>query len=99
MTDPKPLSTKLARPVPPEFEAMFLAGGWPKVNQLYGKRAAQRYFTALGADRLRVARAAERFGTVDPVSERVRRTGIPDPILAHHQRYGAFPNGEPDARR
>lgn len=99
MTDPKPLSTKLARPVPPEFEAMFLAGGWPKVNQLYGKRAAQRYFTALGSDRLRAARDAQRYGTTDAATERARRTGLPDPFLAHHQRYGAFPNGELDARR
>jgi hypothetical protein len=54
----KPYSTKLARPIPPEFEPSFIAGGWAKVNQMFGKRPAVRYFTALGPERLSIARLA-----------------------------------------
>lgn len=54
----KPYSTKRPRPIPPEFEEFFIRGGWSKVNQAFGKRPAVRYFTALGPERLSVARLA-----------------------------------------
>ena len=56
----KPYSTKLVRPIPPEFEDFFVRGGWAKVNQAFGKRPALRYYTALGPDRLSLARECER---------------------------------------
>lgn len=55
---PRPYSTRRARPIPPEFEETFVRQGWCKVNHLWGKRAAVRYFTALGSQRLRAARDA-----------------------------------------
>lgn len=56
MSERRPFSTKVARPIPPEFEPSFIAGGWPKVNQMFGKRASVRWFAALGPGRLRAAR-------------------------------------------
>mgnify|MGYP004535177185 CR=1 FL=1 len=54
----KPYSTKRPKPVPAEFEPNFVAGGWARVNQMYGKRPAVRYFQQSGPDRLRSARLA-----------------------------------------
>lgn len=54
----KPYSTKRPRPVPPEFEPTFVAHGWCRVNQMFGKRASVRFFAALGPARLRAARDA-----------------------------------------
>lgn len=54
----KPYSTKLGRPVPVEFEPHFISGGWARVNQMFGKRPAVRYFTALGPERLKALRLA-----------------------------------------
>lgn len=54
----KAYSTKRPRPAPPEFEPAFVRGGWAKVNQMFGKRASVRWFTALGPARLRSARLA-----------------------------------------
>lgn len=48
----RPYSTKRVRPIPPEFEENFVDGGWPRVNHMYGKRPALRYFHAVGAERL-----------------------------------------------
>jgi len=53
----KALSTKIAEPIPSEFEQVFVALGWERANRIFGKRATQRYFIALGADRLRLNRA------------------------------------------
>lgn len=53
----KPYSTKLLHAPAPEFEAMFIEHGWAKVNELYGKRCAQRWYIMLGAERLKAARA------------------------------------------
>lgn len=58
----KPYSTKLPRPVPAEFEQNFIAGGWARVNQMYGKRPAQRYFTLSGPEKLHAARKAAKAG-------------------------------------
>lgn len=55
---PRSFSTKLARPVPPEFEGLFVQHGWRRVEHVFGKRASFRYFNALGADRLTQARNA-----------------------------------------
>jgi hypothetical protein len=44
----KPYSTKRPRPIPVEFEPNFIEGGWSRVNHMFGKNPAVRYFTALG---------------------------------------------------
>jgi hypothetical protein len=54
----KPYSTKRPRPIPVEFEQNFIEGGWSRVNHMFGKNPAVRYFTALGSERLRIARLA-----------------------------------------
>lgn len=54
----KAYSTRRVRPPPPEFEATFVEQGWSVVNRMYGKRAAQRWFIALGPARLRHLRDA-----------------------------------------
>ncbi|MBB5709323.1 hypothetical protein [Sphingomonas xinjiangensis] len=54
----KPYSTKRPRPVPPEFEQNFIAGGWARVNQMYGKNPALRYFRVSGPERLSLMRKA-----------------------------------------
>lgn len=53
---PKPYSTKRPRPVPAEFEQNFIDGGWRRVNLMYGKKPAWRYFTALGGEVLSAKR-------------------------------------------
>lgn len=54
----KAQSSKVAQPVPVEFRQIFVQHGWDRVNHLFGKRASVRYFTVLGADRLRAERDA-----------------------------------------
>lgn len=54
----KGLSTKAPQHVPAEFEQVFVQHGWLRANYLFGKRPTTRYFTYLGPDRLRAARAA-----------------------------------------
>jgi len=54
----KALSTKVAEPIPVEFERVFIELGWERANRIFGKRASQRYFTAAGSDRLRQQRDA-----------------------------------------
>jgi len=54
----KPFSTKLGRPIPPEFEPSFITGGWSLVNQMFGKRASLRFYTVSGPERLRLLRLA-----------------------------------------
>lgn len=54
----KALSTKIAEPIPVEFEQVFIELGWERANRIFGKRASQRYFTAVGSDRLRQQRDA-----------------------------------------
>ncbi len=56
-TRPRPYSTKLFRKPAPEFEEMFVMHGWAKVNECFGKRCANRWYIALGAERLKAARA------------------------------------------
>ena len=51
-------STKIAEPIPVEFERVFIELGWERANRIFGKRASQRYFTAAGSDRLRQQRDA-----------------------------------------
>lgn len=58
----KPFSTKRLHQPAPEFEAMFVEHGWSKVNELYGKRCAQRWYIMLGAERLKAARAEFKRG-------------------------------------
>lgn len=53
----RPYSTKIFRKPAPEFEEMFIMHGWSKVNELYGKRCANRWYIMLGAERLKAARA------------------------------------------
>jgi hypothetical protein len=54
----KSQSTKIAEPIPVEFEQVFIHHGWDRANRIFGKRATTRYYTALGADRLRHERSA-----------------------------------------
>lgn len=54
----RPYSTKALRPPVQEFEPIFVQHGWAKVNRMFGKRCAQRWFIMLGARRLRDARDA-----------------------------------------
>jgi hypothetical protein len=54
----KSVSTKLAEPIPAEFEGVFVQFGWERANRIFGKRASQRYFTAVGSERLRQQRDA-----------------------------------------
>jgi hypothetical protein len=77
------LSTKRARPVPPEFEAEFVQHGHDHCKRLFGKRAAQRYFTALGAERLRAARDAHlRAVKQSPEPQnRCHRAGAPARVM------------------
>ena len=52
----KSQSTKIAEPIPVEFEQVFIHHGWDRANRVFGKRATTRYYTALGAERLRAER-------------------------------------------
>lgn len=54
----KAQSTKIAEPIPVEFEQVFIHHGWDRANRIFGKRATTRYYTALGPDRLRAERGA-----------------------------------------
>jgi hypothetical protein len=54
----KAQSTKIAEPIPAEFEQVFIHHGWDRANRIFGKRATTRYYTALGPDRLRAERGA-----------------------------------------
>lgn len=62
-TRPRPYSTKVvtrmmpSREVAHEFEQFFVTEGWTKVNSVYGKRCANRWFIMLGPARLKAARA------------------------------------------
>jgi hypothetical protein len=55
---PRPYSTKTIKPPAPEFEQIFIQHGWTKINRMFGKRCAQRWFIMLGAGRLKAARDA-----------------------------------------
>lgn len=55
----RPYSTKILRTPAEEFEPIFVEHGWSKVNELFGKRCANRWYAMLGAARLKAAR--ERF--------------------------------------
>jgi hypothetical protein len=59
----KPYSTKRPRPIPVEYEREFINHGHDHCKRMFGKRAAQRYFVALGPARLRAARVALLKGT------------------------------------
>ena len=61
---PRPYSTKTFRPPAPEFEAIFIQHGWAKVNEMYGKRCAHRWYIMLGAARLKAARDRVKRGEV-----------------------------------
>jgi len=52
----KAYSTKQPRPVPVEYADTFVKHGHSVCQQMFGKRAAQRYFTASGPARLRQMR-------------------------------------------
>jgi len=54
----KAQSTKIAEPIPVEFEQVFIHHGWDRANRIFGKRATTRYYTASGPDRLRAEREA-----------------------------------------
>lgn len=56
---PRIYSTKKPKPIPAEFEAFFIAYGWQRANNVFGKRETLRYVTALGRERLAMARRAE----------------------------------------
>jgi hypothetical protein len=52
----KAQSTKIAEPIPVEFEQVFVELGWERCDRIFGKRATSRYVRASGADRLRAIR-------------------------------------------
>ena len=54
----KPYSTKAPKPVPAEYERLFVEHGHNRCKCAFGKRAAQRYFVVSGRARLRAARDA-----------------------------------------
>ena len=54
----KPYSTKAPKPVPVEYERLFVEHGHNRCKCAFGKRAAQRYFVVSGPARLRAARLA-----------------------------------------
>jgi hypothetical protein len=68
----KAYSTKQPRPVPVEYEQSFVRYGHSACQQMFGKRAAQRYFLATGPSRLRKLRdeylASMRLTAVKPVA-------------------------------
>jgi hypothetical protein len=53
---PRIYSTKRPKPIPAEFEAFFVANGWVRSNNVFGKRETLRYVTVLGRERLAAAR-------------------------------------------
>lgn len=59
---PRPYSTKTWATMMPspdvakEFEQFFMTEGWSKVNRVYGKRCAHRWYIMLGGERLKAAR-------------------------------------------
>lgn len=57
---PRPYSTKRPKPIPAEFEQFFIANGWTRCNNVFGKRETLRYVTALGVERLSAARHMRR---------------------------------------
>ena len=65
----KPYSTKQPLPVPVEYDREFVEHGHDHCKKLFGKRAAQRYFTIRGPTRLRAERdawlAAQRVPTLE----------------------------------
>lgn len=64
-TRPRPYSTKTLRPPAPEFEPTFVQHGWSKVNRMFGKRCAHRWYIMLGGERLKAARVRFLRGAVD----------------------------------
>lgn len=52
----KAYSTKQPKPIPIEYVDTFVKHGHSVCQQMFGKRAAQRYFTASGPARLRQMR-------------------------------------------
>lgn len=57
---PRAYSTKRPRRIPSDFEPFFIANGWCRCNDVFGKRETLRYAQALGVDRLAQARQAHK---------------------------------------
>lgn len=51
-------STRIPKPVPPEFRDVLVRHGWRRAEHLFGKNPARRYAVELGVDRLAAERAA-----------------------------------------
>lgn len=59
------ISTKVIRPVPREFEAMYVKHGHAACEEMYGKRPTARYKRQLGRVRLNRLRKTAVGGGVD----------------------------------
>lgn len=59
------ISTKVIRPVPKEFEAMYVKHGHAACEEMYGKRPTARYKRQLGRVRLNRLRKTAVGGGVD----------------------------------
>lgn len=64
-------STRLPKPVPPEFRDVLVRHGWRRAEHLFGKNPAKRYAAELGVDRLVAERAAHLAATGSTVSESI----------------------------
>jgi len=53
---PRRLPTSIAIPVDPEFVKHFCAGGWQRVERIYGKRRVQTWTAVVGRDKLKQMR-------------------------------------------
>lgn len=55
----RPPSTKVLPPPPPEFAEQFIAGGWRRIERIYGSRSDRllKWFEMSGGDDLRRRRA------------------------------------------
>lgn len=56
MTERRHIPTNIVLPVDPQFVDHFCAGGWQKVEAMYGKRCVQRWTAVVGRDRLKQMR-------------------------------------------
>lgn len=67
----RPPSTKLPKPPPPEFDEMFVKGGWRHVEHLTGARTdlLLKWLAQRGADRLRDLRRRYLRGDVAALRE------------------------------
>lgn len=68
-TRPRGLPTVVTIPIDPEFVPQFIAGGWQRVERMWGKRRTATWASAIGRRKLiamrREAMAAKRAGKTE----------------------------------